>query len=202
MPEPPSLAELYSPERLASVPLRALVALVARCARRVQPLWGGLDSEKQVQLERAVEIAEGVAAGTLSTLDARNAEGVRTSDWTAKRPDFAAWRTASGVAIYALACACCDSSREAALAATLALRETHFATAGNAADLGEAERAVEGAFAASGCPALRRTALAVRQDMERLLELATKQGWGDETPVSPGIFGVLWPPGTPNPWLS
>jgi hypothetical protein len=202
MPEPPSLAELYSPERLASVPLRALVALVARCARRVQPLWGDLDDERQVQLERAVEIAEGVANGTCSTLDARRAEGVRTSDWSARRPDFASWRTASGVAIYALACACCDSSREAALAATLALRETHFAAAGNAADLEEAERGIEGAFAAAGCPALRRTALAVRQDLERLLELASEQGWGDETPVSPEAFGPLWPPGTPSPWLS
>jgi hypothetical protein len=168
----------------------------------VQPLWRDLDAERQAQLERAVEIAEGVAAGKRSTLDAQRAEGVGTSDWTAKRPDFAAWRTASGVAIYALACACCDSSQEAAVAAMLALRETHFAAAGDAADLGEAERSIEGAFAAPGCPALRRTALAVRQDLERLLELATEQGWGDETPVSPEVFGPLWPPGTPNPWLS
>ena len=82
MLEPRLLTELYSPERLASVPLRALVALAARCARRVQPLWGDLDIEKQTQLERAVEIAEGVAGGTRSALDARRPDGVRTSDWS------------------------------------------------------------------------------------------------------------------------
>jgi hypothetical protein len=202
MSEPPSLAELYSPERLASVPLHALVALVARCARRVQPLWGDLDAERQVQLERAVELAEGVASGRNSRLDARRAEGVSVHDWAAKRPDFAAWRTASGVAIYALGCACCDNSQEAALAATLALRETHFAAAGNATDLDEAERSVEGAFSTSRCPALRRTAFAVRQDLDRLLELATERRWGDETSVPPETLGPLWPPGAPSPWLS
>jgi hypothetical protein len=197
-----SLTELYSPERLASLPLRALVALVARCARRVQPLWGDLDPERQAQLERALEIAEGVAGGTCSTLDAQRPEGVRVSDWSAKRPDYAAWRTSSGAAIYALACACCDTSQEAAVATTLALRETHFAAAGDAADLGEAESRVEDAFPGPRDSPLGRTALAVRRDLERIVELSTKQGWGDETPVSPEEFGGLWPLGTRNPWLS
>jgi len=199
MLEPQSLTEIYSPERLASVPLRALAA---RCARRVQPLWGDLDIEKQTQLERAVEIAEGVAGGTRSALDARRPDGVRTSDWSAKRPDYAAWRTSSGVAIYALACACCETSQEAALAAILALRETHFAAGGDAADLDEAESRVEDAFSAPRDSSLRRTALAVRRDLERIVELATRQGWSDETPVSPEEFGALWPLGMPNPWLS
>jgi hypothetical protein len=199
MLEPRSLTELYSPERLASVPLRALVALVARCARRVQPLWGDLDAERRAQLERALEIAEGVAGGTRSALDARQPEGVRISDWSAKRPDYAAWRTSSGVAIYALACACCETSQEAALAATLALRETHFAAGGDAADLDEAESRVDDAFSGPRDSSVRRTALAVRRDLERVVELAAKQGWGDETPVSPEEFGALWPLGTPNP---
>lgn len=202
MLERQSLTELYSPERLASVPLRALVALAARCARRVQPLWGDLDAEKQAQLERAVEIAEGVAGGTRPALDARRPDGVRISDWSAKRPDYAAWRTSSGVAIYALACACCETSQEAAVAATLALRETHFAAGGDAGDLAEAESRVEDAFSAPRDSSLRRTALAVRRDLEHIVELAAKQGWGDETPVSPEEFGALWSLGTPNPWPS
>jgi hypothetical protein len=192
MPEPLSLTELYSPEHLESLPLRALVALVARCARRVQPLWGELDPERRAKLEKAVEIAEGVAAGTRSTLDARRPAEMGIPDWSAKRPDYAAWRTSSGVAIYALACACCNSRQEAALAAILALRETHFAAAGDAADLGEAERRAEEALSGPDRTSSRRTALAVRRDFERIRTLATSQGWGDETPVSPEVFGPLW----------
>jgi hypothetical protein len=202
MLEPASLKELYSPEHLVAVPLRALVALAARCARRVQPLWGDLDPERQAQLERALEIAEGVARGTRSTLDARRAEGVSVSEWSARRPDYAAWRTSSGAAIYALACACCDDPQEAAAAATLALRETHFAAAGDAADLGEAERRTENAFSALGDSPLHRIAIAVRRDFQRVRELAGDQGRGDEAPVSPEVFGPLWPDGTPTPWLS
>jgi hypothetical protein len=195
------LTECYSLERLASIPLCALVALAARCARRVQPLWEQLDAERRAQLERAVEIAEGVAAGTHSALDARRAEGVKPTDWSARRPDYAAWRTSAGVAIYALACACCENTQEAAVAAALARRETHFAAAGDLADLGEAERQLKNAFSAPQGSPLRRTATAVRGDLQRIRELATNKGWGDETPVSPGTFGPLWPPGTKSPWL-
>ena len=106
------------------------------------------------------------------------------------------------MAIYALACACCDSSQEAAVAATLALRETHFAAAGDAADLGEAESRISAPSSIRRSSALARTALAVRLDLERVVELATEQGWNDETPVFPEVFGPLWPAGTRTPWLS
>lgn len=187
-----SPVEYYSPSHLGRLPLRALIAFSARCARRVQPLWGALSPPEREQLERALEIAEQVALGVQSTGDARRAEGVDVARWSAARPDFAAWRCARGAAIYALACACSEQPREAAVVALLVVREVHFAAAGDARSLAQAEGRFEAAWTeASGADA-RRVAEGVRSDLEQLVEQSARFGWTDETPVSPAFFGPLW----------
>ncbi|AWM42010.1 hypothetical protein C1280_36820 [Gemmata obscuriglobus] len=41
---------------------------------------------------------------------------------------------------------------------------------------------------------------AIRRDFDHLSQLAEAQRWDDDTPVSPGVFGPLWPEGLPKGW--
>src|SRR4051794_39289593 len=66
-------------EELKRLPLRAIVAYAARCARRVQPLYrllGGVDDREVLEaaVSRAIGIAEVFANGNLvSAVDAQDA---------------------------------------------------------------------------------------------------------------------------------
>jgi hypothetical protein len=41
---------------------------------------------------------------------------------------------------------------------------------------------------------------AMRADLETLKRLIRDKGWTDQTPVSPRVFGPLWPQGPPEGW--
>jgi len=196
----PSPSALYSPALLGSLPLHALIAFSARCAHRVQPLWGAVSPAERRQLVRAIEVSESVGSGASSTLEARQAKGVEVARWSANRPDFAASRTARGAAIYALSCACLERSAEAAMAALLTVREVHFAAGGDASDLAEAEARLALAWTPAAGSVLHGVAMEVKHDLERLLEQSRSDRWTDETPVSPEFFGPLWRSGPPDGW--
>jgi hypothetical protein len=40
---------------------------------------------------------------------------------------------------------------------------------------------------------IRRLLLCIRRDFDRLMYLAKKHNWTDDTPVPPDVFGPLWP---------
>jgi hypothetical protein len=67
------VSELPTEDELNGLPLRAIVAYAARCARRVQPLFNvdSLEAEHKTAVEDAIRYAEGVAAA----IDARAALG-------------------------------------------------------------------------------------------------------------------------------
>jgi hypothetical protein len=193
-----SPAEFYAIERLAAVPLKALVAFTARCARRVQPLWGDLDPTDRSQLERAIAIAELVGAGRYTHLDARRAEGLDVQRWSAKRPDFSVARAARGTAIYSLACACFETSEEAATAALLAVREAHFAAGGDSRGLKEGEKHFHAADQAPPGSTLSLVATGIRRDLDCVAAITARRR---EAPViRPELFGPLWPSGAPSGW--
>lgn len=196
------LEELYTPDLFAEWPLAAITLFAARCAQRVAPLWSAQAPNMRAQLERAIEIAEGVAAGTLSPDDARRPDGVSVGDWSAKRPDYLAERTASGAAIYALACACCENAEEAAVAAVLATMETHFAAAGDAANVSAAKAMVDELLKTGGNEEFQIIAAAVRDDVVRV-QLAREDPGSlqhlDRVAVA-AIFGPLWRAESPNGW--
>ena len=184
--------------RLAAIPLKALVAFTARCARRVQPLWGDLDPSDRSQLERAIAIAELVGAGRYTHLDARRAEALDVQRWSAKRPDFNVARTAPGTAIYSLVCACCETSEEAATAALLAVREAHFAAGGDCRDLKEAENHFHGADQAPPDSTLSLVATGIRRDLDCVTVVTDR--CLDDPVIRPERFGPLWLSGAPSGW--
>ncbi len=61
---------------------------------------------------------------------------------------------------------------------------------------------------AAGCAALAilraapdpRDLMFIRRDFERLRRLAKANGWTDDTPVPPEVFGPLWPEGYVPKW--
>jgi hypothetical protein len=190
--------EIYSPKSLSAISLRGLVAFTARCARRVQPLWGDLAESDRRELESAVQIAEAVGAGLRTNLDARRAEGVDLQRWSPRRPDFNIDKTASGAAIYSLVCACCESSEEAATPAVLAVREAHFAAGGDSADPREAEDHFRAGCAAPSGSILHLVALGIRRDLD-CVAMITGRREGDPA-VPARFFGPLWPTGAPADW--
>jgi hypothetical protein len=193
-----SPAEFYAVERLAAIPMKALVAFAARCARRVQPLWSNLDRSERSQLERAIAIAELVGAGRYTHLDARRAEGLDVRRWNAERPDFSVVRAARGTAIYSLACACFETSEEAATAALLAVREAHFAAGGDSRGLKEAERYFRAADQTSPGSALSLVATGIRRGLDRVAGILDQAS--EDVVVRPELFGPLWPSGAPPGW--
>jgi hypothetical protein len=198
MAEPESarpLREFLTREAFEAWPLPAIVAFAARCARRVETAWAGLEDHERGQLERAIEIAERVGRGEYSARDARKLTGVNPADWSAQRPDCKAERTASGAAIFALACACCTTSEEAAVAAVLAAREAHFAAAGDAVDVETAEATVNELLRGVEDQRFQRTARAIRRDVERMRALA--EAPSGNTRAGQNFFGPLWDEGAP-----
>jgi len=47
---------------------------------------------------------------------------------------------------------------------------------------------------------LARQLRCVRRDFDRLVSLAKKHNWTDDTPVPPAVFGPLWPAGLTPDW--
>ena len=61
MPDP----GVPSEEELKALPLRAMVAFAARCARRVQPLFNSRDEQFIRAVDTAITVAEDEAAGKM-----------------------------------------------------------------------------------------------------------------------------------------
>jgi hypothetical protein len=47
---------------------------------------------------------------------------------------------------------------------------------------------------------IRRQLLCIRRDFDRLVTLAKKHNWTDDTPVPPDVFGPMWPEGLTPQW--
>jgi hypothetical protein len=76
-----------SHEELGQLPLRAIVAFAARCARRVLPLYHGyLGHEKPASVEKAVESGKGDGAGKGTGVVGKREKG---------RESFSSWNNNS-----------------------------------------------------------------------------------------------------------
>jgi hypothetical protein len=47
---------------------------------------------------------------------------------------------------------------------------------------------------------IRKQLLCIRRDFDRLVHLAKKHNWTDETPVPPDVFGPMWPKNLTPDW--
>jgi hypothetical protein len=177
------MRDLPSADQLTKLPRRAVAALLARCARRVQPLLTPMLSgappesisatDAPTALAQRIEMVEKFAKG--ETFEEPAPTGRITGE-----PAVSVFQT-----VYLALRAIRSASTRDDSACQLA-----------AASLGWAKNA---AFHwASGSDTILITAVAL--DLDHLLAVAAHEKWTDDTPVSPETLGPLWPEGEPERW--
>jgi hypothetical protein len=176
-----------TPKQLRRLPLRGLVALLARNARRVQPLFtlgppDDLDPRNLQAIEHAIRAAEAFADGAAEIADDGTAAfgvGMRCSAQTAPVAFTAALAAcsadhAAGVRLFP------EAEGEALATAVQALAYFDTLLNGRARDSARADFAALLARSGPGSPA-----------------------WGDPIDSSEqGILGALWPPGATPHWYT
>jgi hypothetical protein len=196
---------------LANLPLRAIVAFAARCARRVRPLAASLPEDSRVAIDQAITVAEAFARGDKAVGAAVTAG--------------AAVGAARGAEIDGVT----ETAVGAAWAAAQAAEAVQAAKAaeafGAAADNNFAVQAAEAADQTARCAALavgnatlavRSAALAVKAiasvtdrdhailaDIEQIIAFRLGEPGTLGSPIDPseaGPLGPLWPGGEPA-WL-
>ena len=187
------MAEIAFVVDLSQLPPHAIVAYAARCARRVQPLFGraGASQELADAVERAIEAAERIATGHVLAVEEMA---------VAEPAEAAAAATAGSPAAYQAARAACYAAR-----AACAADQAPYAAASFGGDTARAAQAA--AIAAQGDPSSAADAAhyadyAARADYERLV-LLNRGGPPLGLPLhctEDGPLGPLWPEGKPS-WL-
>jgi PTS system nitrogen regulatory IIA component len=179
------LAVFPSQDELTQLPLRALVAYAARCARRVQPFFALSDDHPEKQrhvaaVERAIRIAEEFVRGIpVAASDATEAsDAASKASHAAAWPAWAATRAATGAARAAARAAARDSAWFTSF--------TYYAWS-----------AVEDwCIAAQATEARAAGAAAARSDFDQLRRLGLGQFPELGEPIDPsedGPLGPLWP---------
>jgi hypothetical protein len=183
-------AQIPTEEEIELLPRWAQVAFAARCARRVQPLilhdWPDAPQVFLDNIDKAITLAEASAADPASASEKTSAAtrafafafaATRASAFV----DDAADAAADAATRASAASAFVDDAADAAAFAFAATRASASATR---------------AFAAFARAAVR----AIRADFELLGALARREGWDNDTPVPPEVFGPMWPEGVPEGW--
>jgi hypothetical protein len=198
---------MVTEEDLKRLPLRAIVAFAARCARRVRPLYrlptddpGAAEHEHAV--ERVLKMAESFAAGERSVVAESNdtrAAAARAAG--AAGAKYLVLDDPSVGATTLTAAALAAASAEAASASAEAAADRIPATALEAAD-----RAADAALSAAARATDELTTIrtAVAADYERLIQLRLGNHPDLGDPVDPsesGPLGPLWPDGEPEWFL-
>lgn len=164
---------------IAKLPLLAIVAYGARCARRVAPgyLIGWQPPPHYTDaINDSINIAEVFAATnrlelstSLVSLDTTMVSAV-----------------ASGAGIAANCAQAAINASEAAHIAVTDAKSTSSAAASAAH------------YAALAAPSVAFAA--IQRDYDLLLHASQAENWTDETPVPPEFFGPMWPDGPPEGW--
>lgn len=204
---------LPTEQELKRLPRRALLALSARCARRVQPLFAiGMPEappEHAEALEASIRAAEAASCSSdvgvydsLGVATAASAVGTHASEYAAGARAAASFAAGSGDTGAAAGLAFSASVRAAADAAHAA-SQAAFAAASHLSgnlDPGSVARVIGAAAAAAGAVNEQRFACAVAGDFRLLLGESKRLKWNDVTPVDPSVLGALWPNGQPDWW--
>jgi hypothetical protein len=196
---------------LASLPRWAIVAFLARCCRRIQPLFSmalpNFSSELQQALDRELDFAERVAAERSSfpkdlTSQAFASEGILRTFGYSNVLERIPWPhppeapSAASVAAYVARAINCAARAAQAYAWDTA------AEAGVNAGLLAVSRALKSAVRSSviGANAEVAARREVLSDLGRLREALSD---GTQPPfegVAPELFGEIWPNGIPEGW--
>lgn len=174
--DPPNTT-LPSEEEIAKLPRWARVAFAARCARRVLAL---------LRHRRPATPEDHIGRFAYAVGVAELCAGIATADPDAR----SAYVALSKVTLQGT-----GSVIDALIAAG-------FAGGVEVADAGKLNAHVMIAVRSAAGDALPIADIHpyIRRDFDHLASLAEWQCWTDDTPVSPEVFGPLWPEGPPKGW--
>ncbi len=198
------MAEELTIEEMRKLPLRAIVAFAARCARRVQPLfnaWG--NDEEIVAIEEAIEAAEQYATGVAvrSAIRASKASSIAYRTHSAATDAAAAAAAdAATYSAYTVDVGSFDPShyeyhKDAAIRVARAVSSA--ARDASAAYYAARDAAYYAARDADARDARDAHDAAARSDYERLHSLFAGE---DYAVVPEDFFGLLWSDGEPREW--
>ncbi len=200
----PPAAEPPTREEVLALPFWPRVAFCARVARRVLPLvehcW-----EKKIKV--AYTVPKGRLRGTRSCV--RQTElAAAHAGVVSEEKLYAAFEVANDAAAMSEYAAEEAGRQEgsrpyaASYAATVAVEAARGAFTKTRPGWNMEWGLVVGfaTDAAEAFGAARAVNAALRADYERLKRLVAERQWGDDTPVSPRVFGPLWPQGAPKGW--
>lgn len=179
--------KLPTKEDIAQLPIWAIVAFAARCARRVQPLftraWPDAPKEHVQAVDEAITFSEKAAANAKTATKntyAYASKALHVIDTVPK--DAFAKDTAAKTA---------NAAYNAAYAAFVANNAIAVATAAMSATYA----------AAHATKAAKDAAASICRDFDILKETAEREHWTGNTPVPQKVFGPMWPDGKPKGWL-
>ena len=209
---------LPTPDELAKLPRRAVVAFAARCARRAQPLFAAEWAAPRDFLEaidRAIGLAESFAAAAKPAYDAAKAAANAAADAADVAANVAANVVADAApkpAYFAAiaganAAAAAAAAKFADVAANVANAAANVAYAAANADTvtdvasAAAHAAAVYANSAYAADTVDVATSGVLRDFVRLRAAAQTENWtNNDTPVPPEFFGPMWPDGEPEGW--
>jgi hypothetical protein len=176
---PPPADRLPTEQEIAALPRWAQVAFAARCARRVLPVfkyaWPAAPSPDMDRLENAVERAETADTNSLAAAEEAHAVGLDATD--AVDSNAADERAVAVAAIIEIAAA----------GSVRAIMKSPGVT-------DHATDSVRHAARVLG------TVDHIREDFEAIRAFASASDLTIEEPISPTVFGPLWPEGRPEGW--
>ena len=180
-------------KEIAEIPVLAMIAFAARCARRVQPLFVASWTDAPKNHIRAIEYAISLAEETAKSGKQKQLGQIGTDantaaqDATVKGNDIAAYAAYS--AEYALAAA---TSFPLIAANYIAEQAAKAACATDKA--AKAHSSKDSSY--------KIFLTAVWRDFDKLKNETQGKGQWYNPPISPDFFGGLWPEGRPSGWPS
>lgn len=188
-----TVSESIPEEQVQQLPQWARIAFAGRCARRVQPLfvpfYPNAPQEHIDLVESAITLVEKAAAapanhnhfsGPAFDISVRGSKIIDTAYFaTVRHAGYSAFYATQNVTdptnIYAVLCSV-SHAFDAAIATDYILHKT-----------GPEKQQLQSLIDKCIC-----------RDFEKLVQLAKDNGWDDNTPVGPDVFGELWPEGEPD----
>src|SRR5262245_18855395 len=181
----PNRPLIPSQEEIEKLPRWARVAYLARCARRLLPLyhhfWPDAPRAHEQTLMGVVLLAEQFAITAQCDERARDARDLAYNAGGKPGDPIAAADTAFTISLAVIIAETADETSATNIVREMA--ERMIALLASAATVGTA-----------------RAILAPRHDFDRISRLAQEQKWTDDTPVPPEVFGPMWDREPPSWW--
>lgn len=180
-------------EEIAKIPVFAMIAFAARCARRVQPLFGASWVGAPNEYVQAIDDAISLAEETAKSGKRQGQKGTSTST----EIDTAKQNAKEHCIAASVACAA-EYTLTSATAFPLNASTSKYVALKASCAVAAADRAAKKFLSTDDT--YKVFFKAVWNDFNKLKNKVEKDKWSGKTTIPADFFGDLWPKGKPNNW--